>query len=1069
MEGTLKICLLGRFILSAQPSPPSGLDSPRLQALLAYLALHRDAPLNRSQIAFLLWPESTEAQAHTNLRSLLHRLRGAFPSVDQLLQIDRQTITWRPRVSWSLDVAAFQEALHAAHISEQEGETSAARAHLLEALRLYQGDLLPGLYDEWVLAEREQLREACLSAIICLATLAEHAGDYPTAITALQQLLRMDPLREPGHRALIRLYALSGDRAGALRAYHTCVTTLERELGVPPSPATHQEYERVRYAAHHDPAPALHTSLMFSAPLVGRQAESAALQAAWRHVSAGAPGLVLLSGEAGLGKTRLAEEVLAWVGRQGVATATAHCYAAGGALAYGPVTTWLRSDSLREHLLQLDLVWLQELARLVPELLVARPGLAPPGPLTEGWQRQRLFEALTRAFATCRPLLLLLDDLQWCDHETLAWLRYVLHPEGGSQLLVLATMRGEAVSVQDPAQLLLADLDREGWLTRLALAPLSADETGTLAAQLAGNHLDDTLRSHIYAETEGNPLFIVELMRTGLPEHRHAADVGPATIVARPLPPRMQGVLTARLNQLSAGAQELAALAATIGRSFTIPVLHHAAGIPEDRLVALLDELWLRRIVREQGRDAYDFSHDKLREVAYGRLSLARRHLLHRRVAEALEEVERLSGSQASAEVALHYGQAGLVERAAPRYRQAAQAAAAIFANQEAIAYLQQGLQLLDGQQDALTVALQEDLGDVLLRPGRVYEAVEAYVAAAQRIPAYDRLARARLQRKHGLCAAARHVFAEALTMTHGAAALLGEEPQDGVDTVAWWHEWLENRIAQLWSYYHLALAPEHQALSALVVPVLERHGTPLQLYQFLHTHKALRQRQERYQLSSATLALAEEMLTVARRLDDQEALARSTFSLGFTLLWHGSPQHALASLQEALTRNQQIGDLQLEVQILTYQTIVYRQHGALPETERCAAAALAAATAAKLAIYIGAAQANLAWAAWSRGEHQRAGELAGTGLALMGHDLMRYPFLWLAIFPQLAIHTTANRLEAAVALIPLLFHPIQQPLPEDLAALLHAVTQAWETGDHDATTERLRQALILAGSLRYL
>ena len=153
--------------------------------------------------------------------------------------------------------------------------------------------------------------------------------------------------------------------------------------------------------------------LTSSKSLIGRTSEWARLMGTWWSVSAGQPHLLVLSGEAGIGKTRLAEAMLSEIGRQGIATAIARCYAVEGELAYTPVLSWLRSEALRPALVALDAVWLTEVARLLPDLLTERPGLPPPSPLQEDWQRQRLFEALARALlGTHGPLLLLLDDLQ---------------------------------------------------------------------------------------------------------------------------------------------------------------------------------------------------------------------------------------------------------------------------------------------------------------------------------------------------------------------------------------------------------------------------------------------------------------------------------------------------------------------------------------------------------------------------------------------------------------------------------------------------------------------------------
>src|SRR5437899_6276059 len=204
----------------------------------------------------------------------------------------------------------------------------------------------------------------------------------------------------------------------------------------------------------------------------------------------GHPYFGLLSGEAGIGKTRLDEELEAWVSRQGMTTASARCYAAEGRLPYAPVTTWLRTEALHAGLLTLDPIFLKEIARLLPELQAVLSNVPLPTELQEGWQRQNFFEALARALLSAhQPLLLLLDDLHWCDTETLEWLHYLFRLAPHARLLLLGTVRAEEML---PGHALVATLrtwQPEGLVTELTLEPLSASETISLAEQVAGHSL----------------------------------------------------------------------------------------------------------------------------------------------------------------------------------------------------------------------------------------------------------------------------------------------------------------------------------------------------------------------------------------------------------------------------------------------------------------------------------------------------------------------------------------------------------------------------------------------------
>ncbi|UCC77207.1 MAG: AAA family ATPase, partial [Anaerolineales bacterium] len=390
------------------------------------------------------------------------------------------------------------------------------------------------------------------------------------------------------------------------------------------------------------------------------------------------------------------------------------------------LTAWLRARPLPP----LADVWLTELARLLPELLAQRPDLAPPGPLSESWQRQRLFEALARAFVKGnQPLVLLIDDLHWCDRDTLEWLHYLLRFDPAARMLVIGTVRSDVLATDNRLAPLLEALRRTGQLTEIELGPLSQAESFALAVHLAGRDIDPALAGPLYQGSEGNPLFLVEMVQAGLAkEGPWSAEHGQRMAYASlPLPPKVRMVIETRLAQLSPPARELAEVAATIGREFTFPVLLQASGGDEDAVVRRLDELWRRRIVREQGQDAYDFGHDKIREVAYSALSSARRRLLHRRVAEALESTHAQDLDAVSGQIATHYEQAGQPRQAVEWYGRAADAAQRLLAHEAAADYSRRALALLESEalagspeewRQEASARLSKGLADALAQSG---------------------------------------------------------------------------------------------------------------------------------------------------------------------------------------------------------------------------------------------------------------------------------------------------------------------------------------------------------------
>ncbi|MCQ0017814.1 AAA family ATPase [Actinomadura madurae] len=485
-------------------------------------------------------------------------------------------------------------------------------------------------------------------------------GRWPDAVRYAEQLVGCDPLREEGHRLLIRLCGEGGDRVRALRAYHVCATTLERELGVGPSPETRAMYEAL--VAEAEPPAAM-------SPFVGRAAEWERLAGVWREAASGRAQLVLVSGEAGIGKTRLVDELRVRVGAPAV---EARAYPAEGTIAYGVVTAWLRSPPVSARLPRLDRARLTELSRLLPELAVA-----PPEALPEPELRRRLYGAIRRALMSAgAPLLLVVDDAQWSDAQSLRLVHYLVRAAPSARLLVAVTARKEDLDAGHPLGTLIRSLRALGRFTEIELGRLGREETALLAERITGVPLDAADLQRLYGDSEGNPLFLVEALR---------ADAPAAT-------PKVQAVIAGRLARLSEPAAELAGVAAAVGRAFTADVAAAASGFDERTFVSALDELWRRGIVRAHGPSAYDFSHGRIRDAAYAALGPPRQRRAHLAVARALEE-----GGGAAAALAAHYEKAGATAAAVRWHERAARDAQWLHAHADAARALERALELSDG------------------------------------------------------------------------------------------------------------------------------------------------------------------------------------------------------------------------------------------------------------------------------------------------------------------------------------------------------------------------------------
>ena len=738
------VMLLGGATLSAEQGRAAGPANQRHRlALLTLLVLAHPRGVSRDRLVAYLWPEHDGEHGRNLLKQGVHALRTAL-GAEAILSAGDELSLDATRVE--CDVIAFEAAL--------------ASGDLERAVRAYGGPLLDGFHlpraaelEQRIDRERDRLRRRFVEALTSLAERAAARSDWTAAAELWRRIAAEDPFSGVVTTRLMQALDAAGDRAGALREARAHEERLRAELDTHPDQEVTRLADRLRKESSRnvvngDRPPAAARTIgaartvsasLTRYPLVGRDAEWERLRAVRASVTAGHSHFVLITGEAGIGKTRLAEALLDAASLDGADVARSRSYAAEGRLAYAPIADWLRSPMLRDGLQALDTSSFAEVARLLPELTETRADLPAPDPLTESWQRQRFFTGIARAVLGQREsLVLLIDDLQWCDEDSLQWLRYLLRFDGQTKLLVVGTARREEVGPDHPLRALAHDLGRDAQLTEIALGALSAEETATLAAHVAGRPLGDDAAS-LFAETEGHPLFVVESVRArGL----DAPDgSGPATRSTSastggvpPVLPQVQAVIQMRLAQLSPSARRLAEIAATIGRDFVIEVLQRACDEADAPLEGL-DELCARRIIREQAAGVFDFSHDKLREVAYAELGPVRRRALHARVAQALRLHHQPDLDPVSGRIAGHLERGGMLEEAIPFYQRAAEVAKAMFANEEAIAHLQRALALLEKlpqseQRDRRELPLRIALLPAL-RAARGWAAEELGAAAA--------------------------------------------------------------------------------------------------------------------------------------------------------------------------------------------------------------------------------------------------------------------------------------------------------------------------------------------------
>jgi tetratricopeptide (TPR) repeat protein len=371
------------------------------------------------------------------------------------------------------------------------------------------------------------------------------------------------------------------------------------------------------------------------------------------------------------------------------------------------VATWLRSSELQPFVESTVNGWNTEVSRLLA-LPGEGPGVQgrepvapednrPVHPMVDSWQRHRFFEGLAQAvLASGRPTLLVLDDLQWCDEETINWLGFLLNRGSSIPLLVAATARtGEGNSRSAAAGALRAYLPADG-VQDISLPPLDVAGTAQLAESFADRALTSREQQLLYDASGGYPLYIVEAART-LPVPAEAGAV-PVPDEARTLPTSegISAILESRLSQASDEAREIAELASAVGREFGLDLLVAASGQEEQAVVRAVDELWRHGILRQQS-GGYDFSHDLLRTAAYAGISPPRRWFFHRRIAHSLELLHADSMDGVAAQVATQFELAGAPDRALEYYERAGDLSTRLFANAQALSDYQQCIDLLAG------------------------------------------------------------------------------------------------------------------------------------------------------------------------------------------------------------------------------------------------------------------------------------------------------------------------------------------------------------------------------------
>jgi DNA-binding SARP family transcriptional activator/predicted ATPase len=782
----LSLSLLGPFQATLDGQPVTDFKSNKVRATLAYLAVEADRPHPREVLAGLLWPDWPDREALANLRYALSDLRqviGDRSAEPPFLLIARDSLQFNTASDFSLDVRAFIE-LTEPTLGLDKGTQDVSA--LEEATALYRGSFLEGFslpdaapFEEWALLTRERLSRQMSSTLHRLGAAYEERGHCEQAQSSARRQLELDPWDEVAHRQLMRTLALSGQRSAALAQYETCRRLLAEELGVEPDQETTQLHQQISDGNLRTPvSPARLPDVAAEPPpflaeepveaerpvFVARERELAQLGAFLNLALTGQGRVVLVTGEAGSGKTALLQEFTrrAQDAHPHLVVASGNCNAHTGigdpylpfreilGMLTGDVEArWAAGALAQEHTLRL---WntlpftAQALVDVGPDLidtfvpgaaLVQRASAhapmgaawltrvqalaqhkqsAPPAPaLTQSdllEQYARLLQALARHVA----LLLVVDDLQWADLGSLSLLFHLGRQMMGSRVLIVGAYRPEEVAIgrdgeRHPLQPVVNELQRAAGDIMVDVDQAESQHFTEAFLDSEPNRLALPFRERLYRQTGGHPLFTVELLR-GMQERGDLVQdlegrwvEGPA-LNWETLPARVEAACAERVGRLAQPLQAVLRVASVEGEDFTAEVVARVLGTGEREVVQILSrELDRRhRLVRAQSiqrlgaqrLSRYRFRHDLFQKYLYDKLDQVERAYLHEDVANSLEQLYAEQAEEIAVQLAWHFEEAGITERATQYLRLAGERAVRLSAYEEGIAHLTRGLGLLE-------------------------------------------------------------------------------------------------------------------------------------------------------------------------------------------------------------------------------------------------------------------------------------------------------------------------------------------------------------------------------------
>ena len=929
--------------------------------------------------------------------------------------------------------------------------------------------------------ETEMLTLGDLS--VDLARHAARVGDRPLRLTQKEFDLAVHLLRRPGwvfsRRQL--LDAVWGDRFTDPRVVTVHICNLRRKLG--DTAATARYIETIRNVGYRSaeprptnaagaigparPPPESPANAGDRVPFVGRERELAALEHAFAAVMDGQVRAVAIAGDAGIGKTRLAEEFAQRAGAAGAATRWGRCHDTLRRPAYGPWAEILGDLRAKDPSRGSTPVF----PRSGPHAVVSMAD-------TKG-ARTALFERLTQALrqlAEEEPIVLILEDLHWASTSTLLALQHVIRHLREVRLMLLLTHRPSAPSSAPQLVKVVADVARSDSGLILPLQPFSPSEVSRFVQLTWTSAVSAELEAEVYRQTEGNPFFLTQFAHLlALQPDRYGTWVGGLDL-SRDEGVRM--VILEGLSRLSPSCRQWLDTASVLGQEFTTTALEEVMDAALRVPSATAAEAVGARIVLpvEGAPERFRFAHSLIQEVLYNELPLEDRANLHARAGAVLERLYADELDQRAATLARHYSAAvavGCAEKAVDLCLRAGQVAASQYAWEEACSLWRRSIGLLDHlplgapQRDALFVAhVYEEMGDAYSIAGDVDQTVEAYEDALSRLPSEERVWQARLKRKQSVQLHLNAQHHRAQTALMEAESLLGRPEEAAVPT--WWHESIQIRLEQGVLYYYAGEIEELEALLADIRTDVAAQGTPEQARELEQLLFRADLRRNRFVANTETIRLAHRCAEHLRATGSGRDLLDAELNLA--LAYALSPDergHAYGHLMCYWELAKHIHDVRAQVYALGALAFWHRLRGDVEQVREYSTQHLATSGYRHLVVYQAEVRGDLAWVAWRTDDTRTARAYGIEGLKELEQRIPRSAFEWHVRWPLLGLSLVDGDAAEAARHGRAMLDPSQQKMPDDLDNLLSRFVRECDRPSRPTTTAH--ELTAVAASYGYL